>query len=115
MIDAREDGNVPGHATRTVYFRASGAVAEVNSEIREVSKSLWPRGEGRRSAGQYADYAMGNDAEDILRSFLLSDYDSKKYDVVKGKFDSHFVKRRNVIYERAKFNQRSAFRKRESR
>ena len=51
-------------------------------------------------------YAMGNDAEDILRSIRLSDDDSKKYDVVKGKFDSHFVKRRNVIYEQAKFNQR---------
>ena len=35
MVDAREDGNVPGHATRTVYFRTSGAVAEVDSEIRE--------------------------------------------------------------------------------
>ena len=94
MVDAREDGNVPGHATRTVYFRTSGAVAEVDSEIREVS-NLRPRGEGRRSAGQYADYAMGNDPV----SFRLSDDDSKKYDVVKGKFDSQFVKRRNVIYE----------------
>ena len=50
---------------------------------------------------------MGNDAEDILRSFQLSDDDSKKYDIVKDKFDSHFVKRRNVIYVRAKFNQRN--------
>ena len=51
-------------------------------------------------------YAMGEEAEDILRSFGLSADDSKKYDVVKAKFDGHFVKRRNVIYERAKFNQR---------
>ena len=51
-------------------------------------------------------YTMGDDADDILRSFRLSDEDSKKYDVVKEKFDSHFVKRRNVIYERAKFNLR---------
>ena len=29
-----------------------------------------------------------------------------KYDVVKQKFDGYFVKRRNVIFERAKFNQR---------
>ena len=104
MVDAREDGNVPGHATRTVYFRTSEAVAEVDSEIREFSKSLQPRGEGRRSAGQYADLRDGNDAEDILHSFRLSNDDSKKYDV-KGKFVSHFVKKRNVIYERAKFNQ----------
>ena len=51
-------------------------------------------------------YAMGDDADDILRSFRLSAADSKKYDTVKAKFDAHFVKRRNVIYERAKFNLR---------
>ena len=49
---------------------------------------------------------MGDEADDILRSFRLSEEDAKKYDVVKTKFDGHFVKRRNVIYERAKFNQR---------
>ena len=31
----------------------------------------------------------------------------KKYDVVKGKFESHFIIKKNVIYERAKFNQRA--------
>ena len=51
-------------------------------------------------------YSMGDEADDILRSFRLSEEDAKKYDVVKAKFDGYFVKRRNVIYERAKFNQR---------
>ncbi|KAL5517029.1 hypothetical protein EMCRGX_G002494 [Ephydatia muelleri] len=51
-------------------------------------------------------YCMGDEADDILRSFGLSADDSKKYSVVKGKFESHFVPRRNVIFERAKFNQR---------
>ena len=51
-------------------------------------------------------YSMGDEADDILRSFRLSEDDAKKYDTVKAKFDGHFVKRRNVIYERAKFNQR---------
>ena len=49
-------------------------------------------------------YTMGSEADDILYSFQLSETDSKKYEVVKGKFDSHFIKRRNVIFERAKFN-----------
>ena len=39
-------------------------------------------------------YCMGDRADDILRSFKLSEEDSKKYEVVKNKFDSHFVKRR---------------------
>ena len=53
-------------------------------------------------------YTMGDDADDIFRSFRLSEADSKNYDSVVSAFDSHFVKRRNVIYmyERAKFNQR---------
>ena len=51
-------------------------------------------------------YSMGDEADDILKSFSLEEEDSKKYHIVKGKFESHFVKRRNTIYERAKFNQR---------
>ena len=51
-------------------------------------------------------YTMGDAADDILRSFRLSEADSKKYDTVTSKFDSYFIKRRNVIYERAKFNLR---------
>ena len=48
-------------------------------------------------------YTMGDKGDDILQSFSLSEAD-KKYNIVKEKIDSHFVKRRNVIYERAKFN-----------
>ena len=48
-------------------------------------------------------YAMGGEADDILRSFSLSDADQKKYSVVKKRFEEHFV---NVVYERANFNSR---------
>ena len=51
-------------------------------------------------------YTMGDAADDILRSFRLSEADSKKYDTVKSKFYLHFIKMRNVIHERAKFNLR---------
>ena len=51
-------------------------------------------------------YSMGDQADDILRSFKLSEADRKKYTVVKGKFEAYFIKRRNVIFERAKFNKR---------
>ena len=49
-------------------------------------------------------YTMGDEADDILISFKLSEEDRKKYEVVKEKFTSYFIKRRNVIYERARFN-----------
>ena len=40
----------------------------------------------------------------LLVSFDLSKAERKKYKLVKDKFDSHFVIKKNVIYERAKFN-----------
>ena len=46
---------------------------------------------------------MGYEADDILKSFHLSDGDLKKYKIVKEKFDEYFIKWQNVIYERAKF------------
>ena len=51
-------------------------------------------------------YSMGDKAEDILESFGLSEGDAKKYDTVKAKFEDYFVKKKNPIFERAKFNKR---------
>ena len=51
-------------------------------------------------------YSMGDQADDILRSFALPEADQKKYETVRNRFEQHFVKRRNIIFERAKFNQR---------
>ena len=50
-------------------------------------------------------YTMGAEADDIFQSFGLSEVNNKNYETVKSKFDSHFIKRRNIIYEQAKFNQ----------
>ena len=47
-------------------------------------------------------YVMGDEADDILKSFHLSKADTKKYKTVKERFDEYFIRRRNVIYERAK-------------
>ena len=44
-------------------------------------------------------YSMGDEADDILRSFKLSSDELKKYDTVKAKFDQHFFKKRNVILQ----------------
>ena len=46
-------------------------------------------------------YSMGDEADDILSSFTMSDDDREKYDAVKAKFEEHFIIKRN---ERAKFN-----------
>ena len=50
---------------------------------------------------------MGDEADDIMTGFGLTDEEKMDYDVVKTKFDGHFVVRRNAIFERAKFSRRS--------
>lgn len=52
-------------------------------------------------------YSMSNEADDIVMSFGLITEEAKQYNMVKGKFEAHFVVKRNVIFERAKFNLRS--------
>ena len=49
---------------------------------------------------------MGDAADDILASLELTEEEKKTYDTVVAKFQSHFVKKRNIMFERAKFNQR---------
>jgi len=44
-------------------------------------------------------YAMGDEAGDILWSMGLSDEDKKNDNTVKIKFEVHFIKRRNPIFE----------------
>ena len=51
-------------------------------------------------------YAMGDEPHDILTSLKLTETQKRKYDIVRQKFETYFVKRRNPIFERAKFSQR---------
>lgn len=51
-------------------------------------------------------YCMGDEADDVLRGLELTAMQRQQYNAVKTAFDRHFVPRKNVIYERAKFNKR---------
>uniref|UniRef100_A0A672ZCQ0 Uncharacterized protein n=1 Tax=Sphaeramia orbicularis TaxID=375764 RepID=A0A672ZCQ0_9TELE len=51
-------------------------------------------------------YCMGDEADDILRGQALSDAQRHQYQAVRDTLDAYFVSRKNIIYERAKFNQR---------
>lgn len=50
-------------------------------------------------------YAMGGNANDLLKSFQISE-GYMKYENVAEHFASHFVGRSNIIFERARFNKR---------
>ncbi|UYV83493.1 K02A2.6-like, partial [Cordylochernes scorpioides] len=52
-------------------------------------------------------YLMGDRADDIFRTFKFGkEEEATKIDSVLKAFDSHFCVRKNIIYERAKFNSR---------
>ena len=80
----------PRWKRRFEQFRlASGLASE--SEERQVSTLL---------------YCMGEAAEDTLSSTNISSEDRKKFESVMAKFDTFFKVRKNVIFERARFNSR---------
>ncbi|KAL3978677.1 hypothetical protein ACER0C_019739 [Sarotherodon galilaeus] len=55
----------------------------------------------------YTIWSLSDDeAEDILVSLHLTPEEASDYETVKRRLDAHFVARRNIIFERAKFNQR---------
>ena len=45
-----------------------------------------------------------DEADDIITSFGLSEPEMKSYETVRNKFENHFIAKRNVIFEGAKFN-----------
>ena len=52
-------------------------------------------------------YTMGENADNVLTSTDISEENRKRYNSVIAKFDAFFKVRRNVIFERAKFNRRN--------
>ena len=71
------------------YRQASGLVEK--GEQRQVSTLL---------------YCLGLNAEEVLDTTRISEDDKKKYEKVIDEFDKYFKVKKNVIYERARFNQR---------
>ena len=52
-------------------------------------------------------YCAGQETEDILRSTDISNEERGSYNVVLAKLDEFFKVRRNIIFERARFNRRN--------
>ena len=81
----------PRWKRRFEQFRvASGLVSD--GEVKQVNTLL---------------YCVGEEAEAVLTSTNATEEDREVYDTVVAKFDNAFKVRRNVIFERARFNRRS--------
>ena len=86
------------------------------------SPDIWPKwrrrfeqfrtasGLSAASAAQQVNtllYCLGEEADDVLSSTNITDAERLVYDTVLQKFDDFFEVRRNVIFERARFNRRN--------
>ena len=99
---------------------AAGYGATAN-DARTVRPDNWPKWKKRFEQFQVASglateteprqvstllYCLGDEADDVLTSTNISADDRKKYDEVMEKFDAFVQVKKNVIFERARFNQR---------
>lgn len=80
---------------------------EYESWIQEFDDYRYASGLSQRtSEGQVRTllYTMGRQARKIVSTFQLSETDAKDYDKVRDRFDKHFLKVENVVYESACFH-----------
>ena len=52
-------------------------------------------------------YTMGRETEHVLKSFTLAEGDDSQIGVILAKVDEHFVLKRKIIQERARFHLRN--------
>ena len=90
-FDFKQPDNWPKWKKRFEQFRVASGLSK-EDEPRQVSTLL---------------YCLGEEADDVLTSTNIKDDDRKKYDAVIAKFDAFFQVRKNVIFERARFNRRN--------
>lgn len=51
-------------------------------------------------------YCMGDEADDVLRGLKLTEAEQRQYGMVRDGFNDFFIVKKNVVYERARFNMR---------
>ena len=78
----------------------------MDTTIRAVSHINWTQQKAEILQINAMIYCMGDEADYISKSFTLAREEERKYGKVKDKLDQHFIIKRNVIFERAKFNMR---------
>ena len=91
LFDFKQPDNWTRWKRRFEQFRVASGLAD-KPEPRQVSTLL---------------YCLGEEADDVLTSTNISAEDRKKYSEVIAKFDAFFQVRKNVIFERARFNRRN--------
>ena len=90
-FDFKHPDDWPRWKRRFEQYRHASGLASGNEE-RQVSTLL---------------YCLGEQADDVLSSTGISEENRKKYSQVLNNFDDYFKVRKNIIFERARFNRRN--------
>lgn len=90
-FDFRNPDDWPRWRRRFQQFREASALSD-ESATKQISTFL---------------YCLGEEAESVLASTNATAEDRRDFDCTIAKFDAYFQVRKNVIYERARFNRRS--------
>ena len=90
---------------RKLQFQVSQWLDEVDPSFRLFQIGFWSQYKAPGEASQCSTLHYGGQSgQHIFHLFELSEDQKKDYAFVKAKFDSYFIKRKNVIYEHAVFN-----------
>ncbi|UYV65997.1 K02A2.6-like [Cordylochernes scorpioides] len=93
--------------SRNFRLLDSQRMAQMEEEIRTIPRGQWNKKKEEADKIDLFMYLMGDRADDIFRTFKFEkEEEATKIDSVLKAFDSHFCVRKNIIYERAKFNSR---------
>ena len=90
-FDFKQPDEWPRWLKRFEQFRIASGLSE-ESDKRQVNTLL---------------YCLGEEGEDLLRSTNITEDERKSYSSVRQKLNGFFQMRKNIIFERAKFNRRS--------
>ena len=91
-FDFRNPEDWPRWRRRFQQFREASGLGDETSASKQISTFL---------------YCLGEEAESVLASTNATAEDRGDFDRTIAKFDGYFQVRKNVIYERARFNRRS--------
>ena len=88
----RKPDEWPQWLRRFEQFRLVSGLSEEKSEAKQISTLL---------------YCLGEEAESVLASTHITSEERQKYETVVAKLNGYFKIRKNVIFERARFNCRN--------
>ena len=88
----RKPDEWPQWLKRFEQFRLASGLSEEKNRVKQISTLL---------------YCLGEEAESVLASTHITSEKRQKYDTVVAKLNGHFKVRKNVIFERARFNHRN--------